>query len=107
MKVGDIALMNNRLVRIAKLEYKKKIGKKLKGFKKVDENAEVEKELTKVWWENIGENLGLIHTEVLSASYDWKEMILAASVLKRQFDIIEQEKNKEDGTDNDKDLQDK
>ena len=90
MKLGDIALINNKLVIIQKIETeevttKKKIGGSF--FKPIYEDEKTQK--TKlVWWSTVGDISQTMKTYGNSANYDWNTLIAEASIIMTQAKII-------------------
>lgn len=99
MKKGDIALITSddgwkKLVQIAKLDYKSSIVKIKTGgtwFNPIYK-YETKEELVKVWWSDIGDASGTIHSKSNGTeNWDWDYMISNASVIMNQCRLINYE----------------
>lgn len=91
MKEKDIALFNNTLVRIEKIEYKEKKKKiKIGGnlFNPIYKK-ELIKEVDKVWWRRVGDNTNRIESYDFGTQYyEWDKMISNANLLINQVNLL-------------------
>ena len=92
-KEGDFALMNDNIIVTVKIVWKQTPIKKAipsgrwYKFDKYEDTGEFKKEVAEVWWDKLGIDDGIIHTNTFSDTYDWDAMVIAAIPLIKQAKV--------------------
>jgi len=96
MTIGNIALVNNVLVKIEKIEYKQVTRRVNKGslLKPKFEESHTNK-LELVWWSIVGSDDGTMQTHRYSNTLDWNTMIAEAHIILTQAKKLLKKENHE------------